>query len=151
MVEEWKMITAESIPNHDGWGPDAYWSCTDWITWHKALVLSKGSEEADRLWVNEYDKSSWGAHEISCSTNSNEFKDYVLANGIAAKSSILSRVYRAELAVDGLIEETFAPVTNLWKSTATVTKWIPYVVAVIVIGGVVYVLANYGKVAKMVA
>jgi len=138
-----ETITWESTPNHDGWGWDfinGYWSCAEWIAWHRALVAKFGKQEADIRWVNEYDKSTWGAAEISCSTNSNEFKSYAQSEGLADKSAILSRVYRAEVAVDDLTQG----VTDPFAQLAKVLKWLPWIALIVLLIAAIYYLYSLG-------
>lgn len=97
-------ITWDSKPNHDGWGPDDWWSAADWITWYYQLVAYHGVAEAKRIWVNAYDDSSYGAAEINFAVKNEEFKKFVQANGLAPLSSILSKLYRAETSVDKVLE-----------------------------------------------
>ena len=144
-AKENQSITADSIPNHDGWGPDTYWSCLDWIDWHKALVAKYGKEKADKIWVTHYDQSSWGAHEINCSTYNDEFKTYVKKQGLDKKSSILTRVYRAEGAVDN-VGAPIRDVGGAIGNTAKVLKYaIPALVTASAIGIIIYGYNKYLK------
>lgn len=143
--KENQPITADSIPNHDGWGPDTYWSCLDWIDWHKALIYKNGKESADKIWATHYDQSSWGAHEIKCATYNDEFKDYVKKQGLDKKSSILARVYRAEAAIDN-IGEPIRDVGIAAGNAAKVLKYaLPALVAASAIGIIIF---SYNKFLK---
>ena len=31
------VTTWNTVPNYDEWGSDTYWSCEDWIQYHKLL------------------------------------------------------------------------------------------------------------------
>jgi len=138
-------ITADSMPNHDGWGPDSYWGCLDWIDWHKALKNKFGKESADKIWATEYDKSTWGAHEISCSTRNDEFKQYVNKEGLNKKSSILTRVYRAEASID-VIAQPFRDIGGAATNTAKVLRYaIPILVASAAIGLITFSYLKFIK------
>jgi len=142
---EKNQITADSWPNHDGWGPDTYWGCLDWVEWHKLMAQKFGKEKADKIWASEYDKASWGAHEISCSTRNDEFKSYVKKQGLDKKSSILTRVYRAEGTLDSIgepIRDAGAAAAN----TAKILKYaIPATIAMVAIGLITYGYLKYIK------
>lgn len=48
------MITADSTPDYDEWGPDTYWRCQDWVDWYSALEARDGSQKADRTWARAW-------------------------------------------------------------------------------------------------
>jgi hypothetical protein len=165
-------VTADSQPQHDGWGPDCYWDCVDWVNWHKQLVLKYGKEKADDLWATEFDKSSYGSHEISCSTGNQSFKDYAQLMGLDKKSTILTKVYRAESDYNTVVAQPFKNISNALdsstaaaanaakgaekgtESAANVLSWLPYVLvagAVLVIGFIVYSNSNISELKKSIA
>lgn len=132
------VITPTSQPDYDKWGPDGcHWSAEDWIMFHKVLVADKGKEAADSIWASYYDKSTWGAAEISFSTNNPSFKTYMLNNGLQNKSSILSRIYKAETAIDALgqpirnvgeiITNTTQAAANTAGAASQIAEWLPYI------------------------
>ena len=141
----YETVNANSKPNHDGWFIDSYWECIDWINWHKAMVIAFGKDKADEIWVKEYDKSSWGAHEISCSTNNAEFKAYVKKQELDKKSSILTRVYRAEKAIN-IITDPVKAAAEAGSRTAKILAWaIPITVALAGIGLITFGYLKYIK------
>jgi len=131
-------ITSGSTPDYDKWGPDCRWSAQDWMQWHRAMVQDLGKQEADNRFAVAYDKSSYGSAEIGYSTGNPAFKAYVLAEGLDKKSSILSKVYKAEQALTNIGE----PIRNVGEAIGNVTKtaasatdsantlatWIPWIV-----------------------
>lgn len=48
------LITADSKPDYDEWGYDDYWSCDDWIEWHKKLKAKFGKQIADQTWLQAW-------------------------------------------------------------------------------------------------
>lgn len=123
MSDQQQYIPPDSLPDHDGWGWDSFWSCTDWVGWHKSMLKKYGKDYADSKWVGEYDTSSYGAHEINCATSSVEFETYVKENGLANKSYILSKVYKAQKAIDTVT----SPVKNTFETIANTTTVLKYV------------------------
>ena len=107
-------ITYDSIPDHDDWLWDNFWDCNEWVLYNKALREKHGIEEGDRIWVKAYDESSYGAAEINCATKNTAFKEYMLATGLSKKSSILSKVYRAENSVNAVLQ----PFSDLYQGAA---------------------------------
>lgn len=78
-------ITAESKPDYDQWGPDDFWSCQDWILWHKALKEKYGKDEANVRFVQAYGApgliEGLGSAHWDCRTFNQEFRNYAEANG----------------------------------------------------------------------
>lgn len=60
------QITYDSIPDIDEWGWDTFWSCENWIQWHKALKDHYKSNQANILWVNGWNLSDSTGHETLC-------------------------------------------------------------------------------------
>lgn len=153
-------ITAYSNPDWDKWGPDCAWSANDWITWHKKMVSEFGKDKADTNWANAYDQSSYGAKEIAYGVQNNEFKSYVQAQGLANKSTILAKLYRAEVAIDAVGEPfrnvggAIVGITQIaetgTKSIDKLAQWFPYIVVagVMLIGFLIYKQGSIKSVLK---
>ena len=51
------VTTWNTAPNYDEWGSDSYWSCADWVQWHKLLKEKFGKDlkvkkfEAAQSWL----------------------------------------------------------------------------------------------------
>lgn len=99
-----ETITYQSVPNHDGWLWDDYWSCQNWEFYYYQLKEYYGKEEADRRWCNEYDKSGYGSHEINCAVKNSAFREFVKREGLDKKSTLLSKLYRAESTINQVIK-----------------------------------------------
>lgn len=76
------MITANSQPNYDEWGWDDYWSCEDWVEWHKALKNAYGQSQANQTFVQAFHQASFGASSYDCRTFNTAFRTYAKDNGI---------------------------------------------------------------------
>jgi hypothetical protein len=137
------VITAESKPKHDKWGlyddwgifGFYYWSCLDWIEWHKALVKKYGKEKADKIWATEYDNSEYLSHETFCPGRNDEFRNYIKKEGLIPKSSILTRIFRAESSLDKLstpFKNIWSSITNITGTAKTTTKTLSYAIPVVV-------------------
>lgn len=74
-------ITADSIPDYDEWGPDDYWSCADWITWHKAMKSKYGKDEANRRFLSAFHQAGFLASSYDCRSFNSEFRQYSKDNG----------------------------------------------------------------------
>lgn len=133
------IITADSKPKHDGWGFlditylggawETYWDCSDWITWHKELIKKYGKEQADNVWAKEYDNSSYASHETICSTGNQAFKDYAISNGLNKKSTILTKIYRAENVIDNI----GAPIRDIGSTVRSTTQVLKIAIPILLI------------------
>jgi len=134
----YRVIQADSVPVLDGWGFDLsgigigekIWTAQEWIDWHKAMIKKYGKEKADNSFVEWFDSSTYGAAQISYSVNSMPFKAYVIQEGLNIKSSILSRVYKAETALNNIGE----PIRNLGAAISNTTGAIKYIAPLAVAG-----------------
>lgn len=89
------MITAQSAPRYDGWGPDSPWGCDEWIAWHRALASTHGPARADEVWASAWlaglsragggrgtargSGAVFDSVPVGCRTLNNTFRDYVAA------------------------------------------------------------------------
>lgn len=81
------VTTWNTAPNYDEWGRDTYWSCDDWIQWHKLLKQHFGDEKARYIWSTAYAKGSMGAAHWDCRTFNTTFREYVTKNKLDTQSS----------------------------------------------------------------
>lgn len=81
-IGEGGIITADSIPDLDEWGIDDYWSCNDWITWHKAVTQKYGLDNANLVFAKFWNEQTFGAHALGCRTVDSEFRQYVASVGL---------------------------------------------------------------------
>lgn len=88
------ITTWNIVPNYDEWGNDTYWSCDDWIQWHKLLKAHFGEEKARYIWTTAYSKGTMGAAHWDCRTFNTTFRDYASKNKLDtyASAGILSSV-----------------------------------------------------------
>lgn len=143
-------ITADSEPNCDGWGPDSYWSCADWITWHKALLKKYDAVTAANKWATAFDNcAGYLGHEINCASKNDDFKTYVIDNGLVTKSTKLTQVSKAIAWGDSVhqpiadlgsaLTNVTGAVKNATGSVVTIATWLPWVLLVgaVVVAGII--------------
>jgi hypothetical protein len=140
-------ITADSIPDYDEWGPDNHWSCQDWITWHKALKVKYGADEAKRRYAKAWEKRSAFGHELTCSLSDTDFINYFKSQGFTldASGSFILSVREVVKSTGKAVENTVKSAENLTKSVSNVSKYALYVgVAIAIIAGA-YLLYHFVK------
>lgn len=81
------VTTWNTVPNYDEWGSDTYWSCEDWVQWHKLLKEHFGSERAKYIWEFAYGQGTQGASHWDCRTNNSAFRRYASSEGLDMYSS----------------------------------------------------------------
>jgi hypothetical protein len=81
------VTTWNTVPNYDEWGNDTFWSCEDWMQWHKLLKGHFGEEKARYIWNTAYSKGTMGAAHWDCRTFNTAFRDYASKNKLETKAS----------------------------------------------------------------
>lgn len=71
------IITADSEPVYDSLGWGDYWSCDDWLEWHKALKKKFGSAIADPKWVQAWNAQTSFSAPMSWCKYGGVFNEYV--------------------------------------------------------------------------
>lgn len=82
LSEDGSLITADSIPDLDGWGWDTYWGCNQWVQWHKANRQKYGLQQANDKFVRFWNQQGFGAHALGCRTIDSPFRKYVRRVGL---------------------------------------------------------------------
>jgi hypothetical protein len=135
------IITADSVPDYDAWGPDNYWSCEDWIAWHKALKDKYGKATADTTWQTAWNKQDSWEHNYNWCKYGADFNAYVNAEKLSA-THLLSDVIAGGTRIGGNVIGAAEGATN------TVRWIIPALIIIVVIGALVYFGKKY-KVFKL--
>jgi hypothetical protein len=93
-------ITYTSTPDYDEWGYDTSWTCDDYMTWHKAMVLAYGAEMASLIWLKYWAYNANGVPTGFDSTDwcssSPTFAAYFQSYGIDIGNSYSDAVIAAE-------------------------------------------------------
>lgn len=128
------VTTWDNAPNYDEWGSDSYWSCADWVQWHKLLKAKFGKEKANAIWNYAYSEGTQGAAHWNCRTGDTSFRKYVTQEGLNPYESagILSPVLKVIGGGVDLISGTGDFVSVIGKNL----KYIAYVALA---GTVIYI------------
>lgn len=127
-------ITADSIPDYDEWGYDSYWSCDDWINWHKALKAKFGKTSADKTWTEAWNKQDGFESNYNWCKYQGVFNTYVKAENLNATwwlPNILNNV-------TGVAEDA----SDAAKNVSNVIK---VIIPVVVIGAAIAVFIYAAK------
>ena len=74
--------SAKSTPDYDSWGPDSYWSCTEWRQWHTALKAAHGRNKANQIWAAAWQQQGIGEHAINCRSFDPQFRAWAKSQGL---------------------------------------------------------------------
>ena len=82
LMENGEMITADSLPDLDDDGWDTWWTCSQWVMWHKANKRKYGKAVADQKFGVWWNKQDTGSGPLDCRTFNYEFRKYIAANNL---------------------------------------------------------------------
>lgn len=132
-------ITADSRPDYDDWGPDNYWSCLDWITWHKAMKAKYGQERANQVFVQYYGEAGFGAASYDCRTFNSDFREYARDNGFLDQLyggiGVIMQPFGWAIETGGNLVENIGGAA---VGTTKVLRILIPVAAIAIIGGALY-------------
>ncbi len=121
----------DARPDYDNWGPDTFWSCADWITWHGALKKAFGKDKAKEIWDEAWNKQGVGEHAYEVCQYTTSFSDYV------KKEGIMTPVWLADVTTGTV--EVIENVSDAISNTSKMLKWlVPTVLIVGVVGLGIY-------------
>ena len=143
-------ITENSVPNLDDWGWDNYWSCEDWVEWHKIMKSKKGKSFADSNFLKWWEAQTSFANSFNCRSYNKTFRDYFRKENLLSKlysgAGIIAAPIGAGTDVVVGVSEGISDVTEGIFNTAKVLKYVLPVLLIVGVGIVGYVV--YKKVTK---
>jgi hypothetical protein len=83
------IITWNTVPDYDEWGYDDFWSCDDWITWHKKLAEHFDEKTATEIWNYAFNKTTNLSSNLDCNTFNSSFRAYVKAHDLKPYTDLL--------------------------------------------------------------
>lgn len=87
------IINWNSVPDYDEWGYDNFWSCDDWITWHKKLVLHFGEATATEIWNYAFKQTTNLSSNLNCSSFNSAFRDYAKKHDLKPNKDIATQIF----------------------------------------------------------
>jgi len=130
------VINAESTPDYDSWGYDDYWSCENWIDWHKALKAKHGKQRADEIWLAAWDEQDTFEHNLSWCKYAANFNSYVSAENLPV-SHLLADIFAGGTKIGENVVDTAT-------TTSKILKWvIPVIIILVVLGLIIYFSKKY--------
>jgi hypothetical protein len=77
------ITTWNIAPDYDEWGKDKWWSCEEWIMWHKELKKHFGKPTANDIWNYAFAQSGSLSGNLNCRTLNSAFRKYVSDNDLS--------------------------------------------------------------------
>ena len=131
------VTTWNTAPDYDQWGNDTYWSCEDWILWHKLLKEKFGENKAIFMWDYAFAQSENLSSNLNCRTFNSNFRAYVKDNGLNpfANAGIFAPILQGSGTIQDVVGGTLGGITSFFSSSNV--KNILNVVALgaVVVGG----------------
>jgi hypothetical protein len=128
------VTTWNTAPNYDEWGSDSYWSCADWVQWHKLLKEKFGKEKAIGIWNYAYSQGTQFASHWSCRTSDSAFRRYVAQEGLNPYESagVLSPVLK-------VVGGGFDIISGTGDFLSSIGKNLKYVGYAAIVGTIIYI------------
>jgi hypothetical protein len=128
------VTTWNTAPNYDEWGSDSYWSCADWVQWHKLLKEKYGKEKAIGIWNYAYSQGTQFASHWNCRTSDSAFRRYVAQEGLNPYESagVLSPVLK-------VVGGGFDIVSGTGDFLSAIGKNLKYVGYAAIVGTIIYI------------
>ena len=134
-------ITADSTPALDGWGPGAYWGCTDWMLWHQMNKQKYGQQAANQKFIQW-----WGSQDTFmgpynwCKYNK-DFANYFSSQGIETGWLLSNLITGAQTVGTNIVTTA----TNVSSGIATTSTMVKYLLPFAAIGAGVWAFDKYVK------
>lgn len=149
------IITADSEPDYDEWGPDCFWGCSEWIQWHKAQKAKYGKAAADANFSAAWSKNGWGSAPLDCRTFNSEFRNYMRTEKLLDAAIGNAAIVRPIGAASDVLKDASEVITTVSSQTKNaaenagnlvnnVLKWLPWV-GLFVVGVVIYIAVSERK------
>lgn len=145
-------ITSSSSPDYDDWGWDDYWSCEDWVEWHKKLKEAFGKDVANYKFIAAFQKQTFGAAGYECRTFNAAFRQYARDNdfyeALFQGIGILAQPIGWAIDLLGNVGEVVTDTTEAASNVSnTLKKLLPLLLFLLFIGIVIYGYQKYIKTA----
>jgi len=127
-----EAITHESTPDYDDWGIDTWWNCDQWIEWHKALKSTFGTNEANRIWMEAWNKQGFFDKPLNYCQFKENFNLYLQSQGME-----ITGVGKVLLLPGKLLSQASDVVDNTASSVKNATSVLQWLLPLSVIGLVV--------------
>ena len=73
-------------------GVDSFWSCEDWITWHKKLAEHFGEATAKEIWDYAFKKTTNLSSNLDCVSFNSTFRAYIKQHNLKVYEDLTTDV-----------------------------------------------------------
>ena len=141
------LITWDSAPDYDEWGIDTFWSCEDWITWHKKLVEHFGETTATDIWNYAFSRTTNLSSNLDCNSFNSTYRAYVKAHGLVANNDLLTQAIGTSTDIlHGALDTTSNVASGVFGTVSSVfggTNLKKTINIVLIVGGVLGIAYVY--------
>jgi hypothetical protein len=146
------VITWNSVPDYDEWGYDNYWSCDNWVEYHKKLMAHFGEGTATEIWNYAFEKTSSLSANLSCQSFNSNFRAYAKRYGLKVNKNLVTETFGTitDVAIGGLdtTSEVASGVFGTVKSVLGGDNLKKTINIVLIVGGLIgvaYVYKSFKK------
>jgi hypothetical protein len=141
------VTTWNIVPDYDEWGYDTWWSCEEWIMWHKELKKHFGENRAREIWEYAFKRASFGAGTDWCAETNGRFRTYLKENnlktGVVAEG-VIGDIIDIPVNIVDFASDAVSGTTDFF-SGSTIKKILTITLVVGGIVGVAYVYKAFKK------
>jgi hypothetical protein len=141
------QITWNNAPDYDEWGYDSFWSCDDWMTWHKKLSEHFGEATATEIWNYAFKQTTNLSSNLDCNSFNSTFRAYVKQHNLTVPSDLVTKTLGTTTdVVGGALDTTSNVVTGVFGTVNSFlggTNLKKTINIVLIIGGVLGVAYVY--------
>jgi hypothetical protein len=141
------LITWNTAPDYDEWGYDTFWSCDDWINWHKRLAEHFGEATATEIWNYAFKQTTNLSSNLDCNSFNTTFRAYVKQHNLAVYKDLITQAMGATVdVVGGAIDTTSNVATGIFGTVNSLfggTNLKKTINIVLIVGGVIGVAYVY--------
>ena len=137
-----------SKPDYDDWGIDDYWSCADWVEWHRQLKAYYGIEQANRIFIEAFQGAGQLSASYDCRSFNSDFRQYAKDNGFydALYSGISGLVVQPIGWGTDVVDDTGNVIDNITSTVSSASSIIRTAVPLLLITLFVFlILYSYTK------
>jgi hypothetical protein len=131
------VTTWNTAPDYDQWGSDTYWTCEDWIMWHKLLKEKFGQNKANFMWDYAFAQSGNLSSNLNCRTFNSSFRTYVKDNGLNpfANAGIFTPILQGAGSIQDVTGGILGGVTSFFSSSNVKNILNVIAIGAVVVGG----------------
>lgn len=121
-------ITCNSMPDISGGWLDSGWSCNQWMLWHKKLVECYGKEQANEIFIDQWEKQSSIDTQYNWCKYDREFMNYFSKQGFTTHG-----IAELWVSAGNVADNVGKGAENTSSGAQFLAKFLPYLLIVVLL------------------